>query len=174
MNLSPRILKTSAVLLSGASIGGAVGYAASASGASTSHGAKTNHSASAHSAKAARRQAGRLSRAVSLTAVVPSGHGHFATLSIERGTLTSVSGQTLTLREGTVRADYKTVTVTLPSTAVVRLSGAPSSLTALSPGERVAIVQGPRKTTVVARPPRSAKKSKSAAASTPSQAPAAS
>jgi hypothetical protein len=149
MSISPRILKASALLISGAALGGAGGYAASASGASP---VSAEASAGKH-AKAVSRDA-RLRRAVSITAVVPDGHGSFATLSIERGTLVSDSSGELTLEEGTRQATYKSVTVALPSTAVVRLSRKPSSLAALSAGDRIEVLQSPRRTTVIARTPK--------------------
>lgn len=146
---SPKTLKAGALLLSGAALGGAGGYAASASGASTAHTATPK----ARHARVQGEQA-RLRRAVSITAVVPAGNGKFATISVERGTLEAVSGSTITLGEGTPRAAYKTVTVTLPANAVVRLSRQASSLSALSAGDHLTVVQGPHRTLVSARPPR--------------------
>jgi hypothetical protein len=150
MSIPQRILRPTALLLSGAAIGGAGGYAASASGASSAS-AKTTK---AHTIKSASRRAGeaRLRRAVSITAVVPHGHGSFVTVSLERGTLTSISASTLTLSEGTKRATYKTVTISLPSDAVVRLSHERSSLSQLQAGDRVQVTQGPKRTLVSARP----------------------
>lgn len=166
MNIHPRIVKTGAILLSGAAIGGTVGYAASASGASTSH------TRGAHAAKAAHAGGGgatakRLRRAVSITAVVPAAHGSFTTVSVERGTLASVSGQTLSLREGTRRSTYKTVAVTLSAKTVVRLAGKPSSLSALTAGDRLTVVQGPRRSTVLAHPPRTGASATSSSAAAP-------
>lgn len=139
-----------ALLASGAAIGAAGGYAVSASGASPSTHEPPH--ATAKKASTARRL-GRLRRAVSLTAVLPTRGGTFATFTIERGELTGVAGDQLTLREGTRRATFRTVTTTVDAQALVRLSGKPSSLSALAPGERVRIVQGPRRTVVLARAP---------------------
>lgn len=153
MSISPRVMKTGAVLLSGVALGGAVGFAASASGASTGH-VKAHKEQPEHRARAASKSSrARLLHAVSLTAVVPDGRGHFSTLSIDRGTLTSVSGDQLTLKEGRRRFTYKTVTISLPSDATIRLSRQPSSLSALAAGDRVEVVQGPKRTSVIARPP---------------------
>jgi hypothetical protein len=148
MSLSSPITRGSAILLCGAALGGAGGYAASASGASAS---SSTHAASARKTRGAQ---ARLRRAVSLTAVIPTGGGHFATVTEERGTFVSSSGTSLTLQEGTVKAPYKTVTVPLGSDPVVRLARQPSSLSSLTAGERLVIVQGPRRTTVIARPAR--------------------
>ncbi len=144
--------------MSGAALGAAGGYATSASGAGTA----PPPGAKARSARVAGEQA-RLRRAVSVTAVVPDGHGKFATVSIERGTFVSALGSTVVLREGTQRATYKTATLSLPSSTVVRLSRQPSTLSALSAGDRIVVVQGPRRTLVSARPP-----AKSGNTSTPS------
>jgi hypothetical protein len=149
MSLSSPITRGSAILLCGAALGGAGGYAASASGASAS--SSTHAAASTRKARGAQ---ARLRRAVSLTAVVPTGGGHFATVTEERGTFVSTSGTSLTLREGTVKAPYKTVTIPLGSDPVVRLARKPSSLSSLTAGERLLIVQGPHRTTVIARAPR--------------------
>lgn len=151
MSTSPRMMKACVLLLSGAALGAGGGYAASASGASATH-----PPAAKATAKRTRGELARLRRAVSITAVVPDGKGTFATLSIERGTLVSVTGNSISLREGNARAAYKTVNISLPSTTVVRLAGKPSSLSALSAGERIMVVQGPRRTTVSARTPKSA------------------
>lgn len=137
--------------MSGAALGAGIGYASSASGASSTP-------LSTHKTGGARalRQAARLRRAVSITAVVPDGNGKFATISVERGTLLSSSGSMLSIREGTPRVSYKTVTLTLPSDTAVRLARQPSSLAALRAGDRIVVVQGPRRTVLSARPPAAA------------------
>lgn len=94
--------------------------------------------------------AGRLRRAVHGDFVVPTRKG-FVTVAFDRGFVQSVSGDTLTLREGTKKATYKTVTVTIPSSALVRNNGTRSSLSSLKPGEHVGVFQGPVRTLVVAR-----------------------
>jgi hypothetical protein len=149
MPISPRIMKASALLLSGAALGGAGGYAASASGASASHSA-THTKKAAHAAALEK----RLRRAVSISAVVPAGNGSFATVTIERGSLLSSSGGSITLQEGTARSNYKTVTLSLPGDTVVRLSRQPSSLSALAAGDRVTVIAGPHRTAVLAHPKR--------------------
>ena len=58
-------------------------------------------------------------RAVHGDVVVRTKSG-FATVTFDRGTVDSVSGQQLTIAEGTKKASYKTVTVTIPAGAVVR------------------------------------------------------
>lgn len=160
MSNSSRSLKAVALLLSGAAIGVGGGYAVDASGAgTTATGSRGASGARAQRTKHAHGNAGglaRLRRAVSVTAVVPDGKGQFATLSIARGVLLSASTDALTLREGTRRATYKAVTLTLPANTTVRLSRSPSSLAALSAGERVLVIQGPRRTLVSAHPAKAA------------------
>ena len=63
-------------------------------------------------------------------------------------------GQQLTIREETKAATYKTVTLTIPSSAKVRDNGKSASLSQLTQGQRVGVVQGPKRTPVVARTPR--------------------
>src|SRR6476620_6254804 len=52
--------------------------------------------------------------------VVPDRQGGFKTVTLDRGTVDSVSGDQLTIKEGTPKATYKTVTLTIPSDAKVR------------------------------------------------------
>jgi hypothetical protein len=80
----------------------------------------------------------------------------FVTVTIARGTLDSVSGEQLTLTEGTAKQAYKTVTLTLPSQTLVRDDRQISTLAQLTKGQRVAIVEGPKRALVVARPAASA------------------
>jgi hypothetical protein len=75
----------------------------------------------------------------------------FDTVTIDRGFVQSVSGQQLTIREGTQKATYKTVTVTIPSSAKVRDNRRASTMSALTSGQRVSVVQAPNRTWVIAR-----------------------
>ncbi len=81
--------------------------------------------------------------------VVPTKTG-FATVTFDRGTIKSVSGQQLVVTEGTPKRTYQTVTLTIPSSAVVRLDGKSASLDSLPIGDHVMVVQGPNKTRVLA------------------------
>lgn len=91
-----------------------------------------------------------LRRAVHGDLVVNTPQG-FKTVTFDRGFVQSVSADTLTLREGTKNATYKTVTLTIPSSARVRNDGQPSSLSSLRAGEHVGVLAGPVRTVVVAR-----------------------
>lgn len=92
-------------------------------------------------------------RAVHAELVVPTTQG-FVTVTIDRGTVASVSGEHLTLTEGTPARTYTTVTLTIPAGATVRSDRRVSSLAALTPGQRVLVVRAPQHTFVVAHRPR--------------------
>jgi hypothetical protein len=114
-------------------------------------------SSSAHSgAKAGKLRAGglrRLAHAVQGSAVVRTAHG-FATVTFERGKVDSVSGQQLTITEGTPKATYKTVTVTVPADAIVRDNRQKATLSAVKAGQRVVVLTAPKRTYVIARTPK--------------------
>jgi hypothetical protein len=121
-----------------------------------SAGAATSTTASAKTASVARHRGARrtvLARAVHGELVLATKHG-FVNVTFDRGSLQSVQGQQLTLVEGTKNTTQKTVTVTVPANAVVRNNGKQATLADLKPGERVRVVQGLRRTQVVARTPR--------------------
>ena len=58
----------------------------------------------------------------------------FATVTFNRGFVESVNGSQLTIREGTKKATYKTVTLTIPAGAKVRDNGQSASLSQLTAG----------------------------------------
>jgi hypothetical protein len=92
-------------------------------------------------------------RAVHANVVVATKSG-FETVTVDRGFVQSVSGQQLTIREGTKKATYKTVTLTIPTNATVRDNRQTSPLSALTDGQRVLVAQAPQRTWVIARTPR--------------------
>jgi hypothetical protein len=126
---------------------GAGGSAIATAGAAGTTTAKSSAPAAARHL-AARRTLER--RAVQGDLVVATKTG-FATVTFNRGFVQSVSGQQLTIREGTKKATYKTVTLTIPAAAKVRDNGKTASLSQLSAGQRVAVVQAPKRTVVIAR-----------------------
>lgn len=123
--------------------GGGAGAIASAGAAGTS----STSTSTAHTARAGR---SLVRRAVQGSAVVATKTG-FATVTFNRGFVQSVNGQQLTIREGTQKATYKTVTLTIPSGAKVRDNGNSASLSQLTAGQRVGVLQGPKRTWVSAR-----------------------
>ncbi len=141
----------------------AVGAACAAIGASAgilgTSAASTPSTASASAAPAGphvRHARGALRRAVHADAVVPAKNGQFVQLTLDRGTVQSVSGQQLTIAEGTKTHTYKTVTLTIPTGAIVRDDRHAAQLSDVKPGQRVAVVQRPGRTLVVAHTPRGA------------------
>ena len=95
----------------------------------------------------------RLTRAVQGSAVVHTKNG-FATVTFARGKVNAVSGNQLTIAEGTRTATYKTVTLTIPANAVVRDDRRTATLSAVKTGQRVLVLQAPKRTYVIARTPR--------------------
>jgi hypothetical protein len=93
-------------------------------------------------------------RTVHADLVVATKQG-FVNVTIDRGKVASVSGQQLTMTEGTKKQTYKTITLTIPSTAKVRDDRHAASLSALRSGQRVIVVTAPQRTRVIARTPRS-------------------
>lgn len=137
---------------------GAGASAIATAGAATSHhrraGAATRH----RSAGARSDLRGRLlrvaRRSVEGQMVVATKSG-FVTVRWRRGTVDSVSGQQLTLTEGTKSKAYKQVTLTIPTSAKVRDNRKAASLSALTRGQRVVVLQAPRRAFVIAHTPRS-------------------
>src|SRR3954470_22570818 len=83
--------------------------------------------------------------------VVPTRQGGFQTVTLDRGTVESVSGDQLTIKEGTRKATYKTISLTIPSAAKIRRHGDDASLTDLQAGDLVSVVTTGGKTFVKAR-----------------------
>jgi hypothetical protein len=141
-----------AVAVSCLALGAGASVIASAGAATTN--SRSGATPAGKAAKAhprARRAALRLARgAVHVEAVVHTKSG-FRTVTLDRGYVESVSGDTLTLREATRNATYRTVTITVPSTARVRNQRRPATLSQLSAGEHVVVVQGLKRTWVIAR-----------------------
>ncbi len=151
MKFIRRHLKLLSIGAACAAAGAGASAIATAGAAGTS---STRSTSAAHpaAARAARRTI--LRRAVEGDVVVASKNG-FATVTLHRGFVQSVAGQQLTIREGTKKATYKTVTLTIPAGAKVRDNGKAASLSQLSTGQRVGVVQGPQRTWVIARNARS-------------------
>jgi hypothetical protein len=135
------------IAISCAVLGAAASAIAAAGAASPSH---STTSKPARRAGALRRVA---QRSVQGQVVVKTATG-FGTVTFNRGKVDSVSGQQLTMTDGTRKASYKTVTLTIPSAAVVRDNRRPAALSDLKSGQRVLVVQAPERTFVIARTPK--------------------
>jgi hypothetical protein len=92
-------------------------------------------------------------RTVSAQLVVATRKG-FVKVDVARGEVKSVSANQLTLAEGTRRATYKTVTLTLPPGTRVRDNRRPATLSQISPGQRALVIRGPHRALVIAHTPR--------------------
>jgi hypothetical protein len=83
-------------------------------------------------------------------AVVPNDKGGFDAVTMDRGKFASLSGDQLTITEGTKTATYKTVTLTIPPSASVRRNDEAAKLSDLKTGDAVLIAQSPQGTVVAA------------------------
>jgi hypothetical protein len=132
-----------------AALGAGASAIATAGAAGTSSTTKAGNAA-AHPAAARAARRTLLRRAVQGTVVVASKDG-FGTVTFNRGFVQSVSGRQLTIKEGTKKATYRTVTLAIPAGAKVRDNGKSASLSQVTAGQRVGVVQGPKRTWVIAR-----------------------
>ena len=142
MSIISRHPRTAVVGAACALAAGGIGVAANA-GASTTQG----HSAQHHRAARVGRLVRLERRAVHAQLTVPTKAG-FKTVTIDRGTVDSVSGNTLTMTEGRRQSDGKQVTLTIPAAANVRNDRHVASLSALTAGERMLVVSLPNHTAV--------------------------
>jgi hypothetical protein len=77
----------------------------------------------------------------------------FRTVTLDRGTVDSVSGRQLKLTEGTPKATYRTVTLSIPANARVRDDKQKASLSSVKAGQRVLVVTGLKRDMVIAHTP---------------------
>jgi hypothetical protein len=138
MNKLALVATTAAVATGGAF---AVDAAVSTAGNHQRHAKHTVHTRLAHLGR----------HVVHAEVVVARRDGSFPTITIDRGRISGVDGSTLHLREGTGKALYKTVDLTLPAGAVVRVNGHRGSISDLKPGMRAMVAQLPKRTVVRAR-----------------------
>jgi hypothetical protein len=145
-----RVLLIAAICAALGAGASAIASAGASSGSANSAPAK---GAGALGKRGLRRSALRmLARSVHGTLVVPTRTG-FASVTFDRGSVLSVSGQQVTMAEGTKKATYKTITLTIPEAAVVRDNGKKTALRDVRPGERVIVVQAPKRTFVLVHDP---------------------
>jgi hypothetical protein len=88
--------------------------------------------------------------------VVPKTGGGFETVSIDSGTLASVSGNTLTIDESYSGQSYKTVTLTIPSGATIDRNFSSATLSDLKNGDHVSVATSSSGTHVTAWDPQHA------------------
>jgi len=138
--------KLGALALSCIAIGAGASVIANA-GATTSAGTV----ATGHRGERGLRMRALARRAVVGDLVLATKGGKFVTVTFARGLVSSVSGQQLTIAEGTKKATYRTVTLTIPTTARVRDDRRITALSDLKAGQRVMVLQAPQQTWVRAR-----------------------
>ena len=160
--MSPISTRSRALAVGVLCAAGGVGAGAVASAtASTSHSSTPSaHHASAKAGKAHQharmRELRKVARhSVSGNVTVDTKHG-FQTISFERGTVDSVSGDQLTITEGGPKATQRRETVTVPSAVHVRDNGKKASMSSVSAGQHVLVLTLPKRTVVVARTPKHA------------------
>jgi hypothetical protein len=146
MKLRKSHLRLIGLAASCVAIGVGISAITSAGAATSAAGAHGGKAAGAHRRAGARRA---IRRAVHAQLVVATKSG-FANITFDRGTVDSVNGQQLTLREGTKKKTYKTVTLTIPANARVRVNRKTAKLSQLTPGQRVLVFQLPKRTLVSA------------------------
>jgi hypothetical protein len=73
----------------------------------------------------------------------------FDTITADSGTFQSLSGQQLTITEGTKTLTYKTVTLTIPAGASVQRDGKSAQLSELQSGDHVSVFENSDGTTTV-------------------------
>ena len=82
--------------------------------------------------------------------VVPTRGGDFKTVTVDRGLVEGVDNGSLTLKEGTRTATYKTITLSIPSDAKIRRNRDAAQLSDLQNGDYATVVQAGGKTFVKA------------------------
>jgi hypothetical protein len=129
-----------AAICAALSAGGVVAASAAGSGG-------TNRTGAAATAGAPGPRGGGF--AVHAEEVVPNKAGTaFITETEDSGTVVSVSGDQLTIKEGTKSLTYKTVTLTIPSDATISRNGAKAALADFKAGDRVRVSSSSDGTTV--------------------------
>jgi hypothetical protein len=74
----------------------------------------------------------------------------FENVTLDNGTVKSVSGDQLTITESAKNVTYKDVTITVPSNATIRRNDAKATLADLKSGDRVHVIQAPEGVSVFA------------------------
>jgi hypothetical protein len=150
MRLFKRHYRLVALAAACVALGAAVGAITSAGAATPALG--TTSTASGAGAHHRRFGVGRrmLAGSVHGSLVVHAKSG-WVTVTFDRGVVGSVSGNQLTITERTKKAVYKTVTLTIPSSAKVRVNHQKATLSQLKSGQHVLVVNGPNRTLVSAR-----------------------
>ena len=147
----PKIAKVGGVVAACAALGAVGGYVGDAASSPSSSSAAAAKPTQAGPNGQRRGPFRGLRRAVHADLVVPTRDGKFANVTVDRGIVEKVEGNSITLREGTKKATYKTITLDLPSNAVVRIKRKPGKLADVKAGQHAMVVRGPQRTLVIVR-----------------------
>lgn len=148
---APKIAKVGGVIGACAALGAVGAYVGNAASSPSTSSAATAKAKHAERNGPRRGPFGRLRRAVHADLVVPTQGGKFVNVAVDRGVVQKVEGSSLTLTEGTKTATYRSITIALPSNAVVRINRKPGNLSDVKAGQRALVVRGPQRTLVVIR-----------------------
>lgn len=142
-------------------VGACCAAAGIGAGAVATAGASTSGSSPSTAKHAGHRHAGdkrggarALARRAVHGSVVVHAKGGFRTVTWDRGTVSAVNGDQITLAEGTPTATYRKVTLTIPSGARIRDNRAKATLASVKPGQRAIVIRRPKRTVVVAHTPK--------------------
>lgn len=139
------------VVAASAALGAAGAYIGDAASSPSATSAASAKSSKAHPNGQRRGPLRRLRRAVHADLVVPTKNGQFVNVTLDRGTVQQVGEHSITLKEGTKTATYKTVTLNLPSNVAVRIKRKPAKLSDVKAGQHAIVVHGPKRTLVAVR-----------------------
>lgn len=141
-------MKLAAVGTSCVVLGAGAGTLLNASAAPAKKAAKTAAAKKKHAHKKGALGGKLIKRAVHADLTVATKDG-FKTVTIDRGTLTAVSGNQLTIDESTKQlTNGKTVTVTVPAGARIKANRKTTTLAGLKAGQRVTVASLPKQTVV--------------------------
>lgn len=142
--LRNKFVKAGAVAVACGALGTGVAFASSALSPQPSPAQPpNNHAGKNMAAHKGHKGAGPFARVVHGDAVVPTKDGQFVNVTLDRGIVQSVNGNSLTLKEGTKTATYKTVTLTIPGDAKISDNRHPAQLSDIKPGQQAAVLMGP-------------------------------
>lgn len=159
MSFLTRHARVLVVAVSCLAVGAAVSAIATAGAASPGDASTSTASAGVASTRAPARARTAAAHRLSALRRIPGVHAEivvhtrrgFRTLTLDRGFVQSVSGDTLTMTEAMRTATYKTVALTIPANARIRNNGRAAALASLTRGEHVLVIQGLPRTRVIAR-----------------------
>jgi hypothetical protein len=148
---APKIAKVGGVLAACAALGAVGAYVGDASSSPSSSSAAPANAKQAAPNGRRHGPLGRLRRAVHADLVVATKDGKFVNVTVDRGIVQKIGGDSITLKEGTKNATYRTVTIDLPSNAVVRIKRKPGKLSDVKAGQHAMVVRAPQRTAVIVR-----------------------